>query len=195
MNRTEEALDEQELKIAKALIRNPRLSDNKLGEQNGIPVRTVSRKRDRMEKDGLLRYYSEVDMSEHGTGHFQCRHLYIIRFRIGVTQKQLQKEIKYEPNVVTVFTRSIYESHIAEIDGSVALVMMVEGASESDIVRRVQEEVVPSLKKNHGDDAIEEVQTIRLLAPVRLLRNYLPAVNMDAGMMKPGWSSDAIFVA
>ena len=30
---------------------------------------------------------------------------------------QLQKEIKYEPNVVTVFTRSIYESHIAEIDG------------------------------------------------------------------------------
>ena len=112
-----------------------------------------------------------------------------------MTQKQLQKEIKYEPNVITVFTRSIYESHIAEIDGSVALVMMVEGASESDIVRRVQEEIVPSLKKNHGEDAIEEVQTIRLLAPVRLLRNYLPAVNMEAGMMKPGWSADAIFVA
>ena len=68
INKTPEALDEQELKIAKALIRNPRLSDNRLGEHNGIPVRTVSRKRDRMERAGLLRYYSEVDMSAEGTG-------------------------------------------------------------------------------------------------------------------------------
>ncbi len=188
-------LDEQEVTIAKALIRNPRLSDNKLGETNDIPVRTVSRKRGRMEKAGLIRYYAEVDMTERGTGYFRCRHLYIIRFRIGVTHRQLEEEIRNEPNVVTVFTRSIYESHLAEIDGRMALVMVVEGASESDIVSRVHEEIVPSLRKNHGQDSIEEIQTVRLLAPVRMLRNYLPAVNVDGSMMRADWSNDAIFVA
>ncbi len=187
--------DAQELTIAKALIRNPRLSDNRLGESYGIPVRTVSRKRGRMERLGLLRYYVEVDMSESGTGHFRCRHLYIIRFRIGITQRQLQEEIREEPNVVTVFTRSIYESHIAEMDGRMALVMIVEGVSEADIVARVQEEIIPSLRKNHGADSIEEIQTVRLLAPVRILRNYLPSVNVEGAMMRPDWSPDAIFVA
>jgi DNA-binding Lrp family transcriptional regulator len=188
-------LDSQELKIAKALIRNPRLSDNRLGEENDIPVRTVSRKRARLEEGGLLQYFAHVDMSERGTGHFQCRHLYIIKFRIGVTVKQIQNEVRNEPNVVTVFTRSIYESYIAELDGRVALVMVVEGASDTDVVERFQEEIVPSLKKNHGDDSIEEVSTIRLLSRVRLLRNYLPEVNMQNGRMKPDWSADAIFVA
>jgi len=188
-------LDPQEVKIAKALIRNPRLSDNRLGEENDIPTRSVSRKRARMEREGLLRYFAEIDMSPHGTGYYQCRHLYIIKFRIGVTERQIREEVRTEPNVITVFTRTIYASHIAEIDGQVALVMIVDGASESDIVDRVHGEIVPSLRKNHGREAIEEIQTIRLLAPIRMLRNYLPDVNMQHGVMKSDWSSDAIFVA
>jgi DNA-binding Lrp family transcriptional regulator len=188
-------LDPQELKIAKALIRNPRISDNRLGEENDIPVRSVSRKRARMEREGLLRYFAEIDMSVRGTGHFQCRHLYIIKFRIGVTERQIREEVRTEPNVVTVFTRSIYESHIAEIDGQVALVMIVEGASESDIVDRIHGEIVPSLRKNHGQDAIEDIQTIRLLSPIRKLRNYLPDVNMNNGVIKVDWNEEAIFVA
>jgi hypothetical protein len=187
-------LDAQELKIAKALIRSPRISDNRLGEENDLPIRSVSRKRARMERDGLLRYFAEVDMSVAGTGHFQCRHLYIIKFVIGVTERQIREEVRTEPNVVTVFTRTIYESHIAEIDGQVALVMIVEGVSESDIVDRVHGEIVPSLRKNHGQDAIEDIQTIRLLRPIRLLRNYLPDVNMQNGVMRPDWSNEAIYV-
>jgi DNA-binding Lrp family transcriptional regulator len=188
-------LDEQELVISKALIRNPRLSDNRLGEENGIPVRTVSRKRSRMERDGLLRYYAEVDMGEHGTGHCQCRHLYVIKFRLGVTVKQVQREVQNEPHAVTVFTRSIYASHLAELDGRVALVMIVDGRNDADIVERFQEQIVPSLNKTHGPDAIEQVETLRLLAPIRMLRNYLPAVNMENGRMKEDWSIDSIFVA
>jgi hypothetical protein len=188
-------LDPQELKIAKALIRSPRISDNRLGEENDLPVRSVSRKRARMEQDGLLRYFAEVDMSVRGTGHFQCRHLYIIKFGIGVTERQIREEVRTEPNVVTVFTRTIYESHIAEIDGQVALVMLVEGVSESDIVDRVHGEIVPSLRKNHGQDAIENIETIRLLRPIRMLRNYLPDVNMQNGVIRPDWSNDAIYVA
>ncbi|HYB98670.1 MAG TPA: Lrp/AsnC family transcriptional regulator [Candidatus Limnocylindrales bacterium] len=188
-------LDEQELKIAKALVRNPRLSDNRLGELYDIPVRTVSRKRARMEQEGLLRYFAEVDMAAEGTGCFSCSHLYIIQFKVGVTVSQIQDEIRNEPNVVTVFTELIRESYIAEISGRVALVMVVEGTSDRDVVESFQQKIVPSLQKNHGKDSIEDVSTIRLLSRVRILRNYLPSVNMENGMMKPDWSTDSIFVA
>lgn len=187
-------LDEAEVKIAKALIRNPRLSDNRLGELYGIPARSVGRKRGRLEEEGLLRYFAEVDMSASGSGRFPCRHLYILRFKIGVTVRQIQDEVRHEPNVVTVFTESIYESYIAEIDGRVALVMVVEGESDADILGRFQEKIIPSLQKNHGADSVESIQTIRLLSRVRLLRNYLPVVNMEAGMMRADWDTDSIFV-
>lgn len=188
-------LDEQEVTIAKALIKDPRISDNRLGEEYGIPIRTVSRKRGRLESEELLRYFAEVDMSDEGTGYFPCSHLYIIRFNVGVTVSQIQEEIRNEPNVVTVFTELIRESHIAEIDGHVALVMVVEGTSNSNVVESFQQKIVPSLQKNHGKDSIEDISTIRLLSRVRILRNYLPAVNMENGMMKPDWSTDSIFVA
>ena len=187
-------LDEQERRIVKALVRNARVSDNRLGDENDIPVRTVSRKRSRLERDGLLRYFAEIDMSVEGTGHFRCRHLYIIKFRVGVTVKQIQREVQNEPHVVTVFTRSIHTSHIAEIDGRVALVMIVDGSSDADIVERFQEDIVPALQRTHGEESIEAVETIRLLAPVRMLRNYLPAVNMENGRLKDDWSIDSIFV-
>ena len=188
-------LDEQERAIARALIRNPRISDNRLGEENGIPIRTVSRKRGRMEREGLLRYYTEVDMSANGTGYFQCRHLYIIRFRVGISVRRILDQISSEPNVATVFTRTVYESHVAEIEGRVALVMILEGQSDADIVERFQTEIVPSLEKTHGKDAIEDVDTIRILQSVRLLHNYLPTANMERGRIRPDWSPEALFVA
>ncbi len=188
-------LDEQETKIAKALIRDPRLSDNRLGDQNSIPVRTVSRKRARMESAGLLRYFAEIDQGPEGTGHFQCRHLYILKFCMGTTPGRLSAHIADEPKVVTAFTRSIYTSHIAEIDGRVALVLVVDGSSDADIVERVQEQIIPALKARHGQDAVEEIQTIRLLAPLRMLRNYIVGVNLDSGRMRDDWSLDAIFVS
>jgi len=187
-------LDEQETAIAKALIKDPRISDNRLGEEYGIPVRTVSRKRARMEGEGLLRYFAEIDMSEEGTGRFRCRHLYTIKFGVGVTLRDLRRRVLNEPNVMTAFTRSVYTSHIAEIDGRVALVLIVDGASDADIVERVQEEIMPALKAKHGDSAIEEVETVRLLQPIRMLRNYLPGLNMQAGKIRQDWKLDAIFV-
>ncbi|RMD85285.1 MAG: Lrp/AsnC family transcriptional regulator [Candidatus Dadabacteria bacterium] len=188
-------LDPQETIIAKALIRNPRISDNRLGEEYGIPVRTVSRKRARLEREGILRYFTEVDMSPSGTGYFMCRHLYIIRFRVGISVRRVLQDIASEPNVSTVFTRSVYESHVAELEGRVALIMMLEGESDADIVDRFQSEIVPSLERTHGKDAIEDVETIRVLQTVRLLHNYLPSVNMENGRIRDDWSSDALFVA
>jgi DNA-binding Lrp family transcriptional regulator len=186
-------LDEQEKAIVRHLIRDPRESDNGVGELTGVNVRTVSRKRQRLEQEGILSYYADVDLSANGAGQFNARHLYIIKFRIGITFKQIVDEIRKEPST-TVFTESTYESHIAEIDGKVALLLFVDGDSDVDIVHRAHEELLPNLLQNHGADSIEEISTIRMLLPVRVMRNYLPLVNMKHGLMKNDWPDDAIYV-
>jgi len=53
---------------------------------------------------------------------------------------------------------------------------------------------VPSLRKNHGPDSIEEISTLRLLSPIRVFHNYVPLVNMQNGVLHTDWTDDAIFV-
>ena len=123
-------LDQQEKAIVRRLIRDPRESDNGIGELTGVNVRTVSRKRHRLEQEGVLSYYTNVDLSADGAQQFSVRHLYIIKFRVGITFKQLVDEIRDEP-IQNVFTESIFESHIAEIDGKVALLLYIDGDSDA----------------------------------------------------------------
>ncbi|HEX8311497.1 MAG TPA: winged helix-turn-helix transcriptional regulator, partial [Chthoniobacteraceae bacterium] len=89
-------LDEQERLIVRHLIRDPRESDNGIGEATGVNVRTVGRKRQRLEQAGILSYFTHLDLSANGTGQFNTRHLYIIKFRIGVTFKQVMEDIQRE---------------------------------------------------------------------------------------------------
>jgi len=187
-------LDEQERLIARALIRDPRQSDNGIGELTGVNVRTVSRKRQRMEQEGILSYFTHVDLSATGTGQYNTRHLYIIKFRIGMTLRKIQEDIAREPFVRSIFTEFIFESHIAEIDGKIALLLFIDGESDTDIVVTVQEKLIPSLRRNHGEDSIEEISTMRLLSPNRILRNYVPLVNMKNGYLREDWPDEAIYV-
>ena len=187
-------LDEQERLIVRQLIRDPRESDNAIGELTGVNVRTVGRKRQRLEQEGILSYYTHLDLSATGTGEFTARHLYVIKFKIGVSLKQLSDDLKREPYVRSIFTEVIFESQIAEIDGKLAMLLYIEGADDTDIVQTVQEKLIPSLLRNHGENSIEEISTVRLLAPVRVMRNYLPFVNMENGYIRKDWPDDAIYV-
>ena len=186
--------DEQERLIVRQLIRDPRESDNGVGELTGVNVRTVGRKRQRLEQEGVLSYFTHVDLSATGTGQFTARHLYTIKFRVGISLKQVTDDIKREPFVRSIFTEIIFESHIAEIDGKLALLLFIDGASDTDIFQTVQEQLIPSLLRNHGENSIEEVSTMRLLAPVRMARNYLPFVNMEQGYIRKDWPDEAIYV-
>ena len=187
-------LDEQEQRILRALIRNPRYSDNKVGALTGVPVRTVSRKRARLEKEGILSYRAVVEMQPEGTGRFNTQHMVIIKFKLGITHQQIISEIRSEPNVATVFSELIRNSDIAELDGHTAIVMVLEGESDRDVVENLQGKIIPSLRKNHGEDSIAELRTIRLLDPIRREHNYLPVVNLLNGRLRDDWPEEAIFV-
>lgn len=187
-------LDSHEEKIVKALIRNPRWSDTRVSQATGVPVRTVNRKRKRLEQEGHLAYYTNIDLSPTGAGQFAARHLYIIQFRPGIPQSQIVDEIRTEPNIRTVFTELIYGSHLAEVEGHAAIVMLVEGESDEDINNKFNGQIIPSLLKNHGEGSIIKVSSIILGRPIRLFHNYVPMVNMERGRIKDDWSDEAIFV-
>ena len=186
--------DSHEQQVIRALIRNPRFSDNRISALTGVPVRTVSRKRARLEEQGILTYYTGVEMQAKGTGRFNSQHMIIIKFELGITRSQIIQEICSEPNVANVFSELIRDSYIAETDGHIALVMVLEGESDRDIAENLQGKIIPSLKKNHGQDSIVELRTIRLLDPIRREHNYLPMVNMEKGFLKEEWPDEAIFV-
>src|SRR3989338_3000866 len=146
------SLDEQEIKIIKELIKDPRISDNQVGKNTKVPIKTANRKRKLLEEENIIRYFVSVNMGNSGTGRFGARQLYIIKFKLGITREQIINEFKSEPKVRTIFTDYICESHLAEIEGHVAYIMIIEGKSDSDIVEVFNKYIVPSLRKNHGED-------------------------------------------
>jgi hypothetical protein len=72
--------------------------------------------------------------------------------------------------------------------------MIVEGESDSDVADSVQGKIIPSLQKNHGENSIDELRTIRLLGAIRREHNYLPMVNMQDAVLLEDWPDEAIFV-
>lgn len=188
------SLDDKDKTILKKLTRDPTISDNQIAKLTGIPVKTVNRRRKCLEDAGLLSYHVNINMGKTGTGRFLARHLYLIEFKLGFPQSRLVNEIKEEPNVRTIFTDHIYESHIAEVDGRTALIMLVEGRDDEEVNEAFNTKIIPSLQKNHGVDAIANVKTIRLSDPIRVFHNYILMVNMSRGKIREDWSDSAIFV-
>jgi DNA-binding Lrp family transcriptional regulator len=87
-------LDEQEKAIVRRLIRDPRESDNGVGELTGVNVRTVSRKRQRLEQEGILSYYANVDLSANGS-------------RIEITKQLVKMPSNRNPNIEHVGTSCV----------------------------------------------------------------------------------------
>ena len=191
----ERPLDSQERDILRALIRNPRASDNRVAAATGVPVKTVRRKRTRLEAEGVLKYYAAVDRHDgDGAARAGTQHMITLKFRLGVTRAQIEDEIRNEPNVANVFSELIRDSYLAETDGHIALVLILEGESDRDVADSLQGKIIPSILKNHGQDCILEVHTVRVLCLIRREHNYLPWVNMRDGFLAADWPDEAIYV-
>ncbi len=187
-------IDPQEKKIIRALIKNPRMSDNQIGKSTRVPIRTVSRKRKKLEEEGVINYFVRVNTDMDGIKRFMAKHLYIIKFRTGITKETIINDVKKNPRVKGRFPEIICSSQVAEVDGHLALFMTLEGTSDNEIVENFNGVIVPSFQESFGKDAIMKIHTMRILEDVRFFHNYILKVNIEKGKIKKDWPDDLIFV-
>ena len=186
LGQTKMEFDEQEKLIIKALIKDPKMSDNNIGKLTKVPIRTVSRKRKKLEQENKISYYVAVNLKS------KARHLYLIKFRIGITKKKLMDDFKKEPRMKTLFTDMIYESRYAEMEGHTAILMTVEGNSDDEVSENFNGKILTLMLKNHGENSIINITTIRLSDTLRLFHNYLPFINIKHG--KLNWPIESIYL-
>jgi DNA-binding Lrp family transcriptional regulator len=195
--------DEQEKKIVKELIRNPRISDNQLAKNTNIPVKTVNRKRKNLEQKNLLSYFAMINNGRYGTGAFGASKFYIISFKYGISRKQflegltsktgeaMKGKIRFESKHITF-------SILGEKDGHLTLMILLQSRQDSDIVEIFNVDILGHLKDGLGQDCVENVQVITLEQPLRVLHNYLihPLFNnLENGVIRKNWDDDLIYVS
>ena len=186
------ATDPANDKITRALIRDPRLSDNAISEQTNVPARTVTRKRKGMETQGILHYFTSCNLNAVVNGT-EC-HIYLIRLRQGISARSVLRRMNHEPRLATVFTQCVSESHLVEIDGLAAILLFINGSRVNRVVDIFQQEIVPELVKHHGSDCIDHITTMRLVAPLRLHHNYLPGINLTRAKLHTDWPDEGLHV-
>ncbi len=186
-------LDDFERRILIELIKNPRISDNKISQTTKIPVKTVNRKRKALESKGFLHYFCYLENGVKGANNFGAREMYVVCLRPGITKKDIFEALKKEALNKMNF-KHLLESHIGEFDGYPAIVFVIESRMQQDIVEIFNAELVPQIKKYFGNDCIAKVLTMRIDSCFRMLHNYMPTINMNGGVIKAEFDSNLIFV-
>ncbi len=187
-------LNEQEKKIIRELIRDPRASDNQLSKYTKIPVATVNRKRKLLEKEGILYYFAHVNNWVNGTGEFGARQLYIIKLRYGITRKQVMDTLFTEERMKSLMLKHILHSFIGEVNGQVAFIYIIESRLSADILEIFNAEIGPELTMAFGEDAIQDVVSVPITNTFTTLHNFNP-LNMENGKIKKSWPDSRIFVS
>jgi DNA-binding Lrp family transcriptional regulator len=170
-------LDKQEHGIVKELIANPRISDNQIGKNANIPIKTVNRKRKKLEQEGLLQYYTYLDTSIHGTKNFGSRKMYIISFNEGITRTSFFERFPLNSIRNNLGRKHIFESHLGEKNGRLVFIIILESRQESDILEIFNAEIMPVISQSFGDNAIKEISVIPLTHMLTILHNYVPKRN------------------
>jgi len=183
--------DDHEKKIIRELIRNPKISDNQIGRKSGIAVKTVNRKRKRIEERGLINYFCSVNHS--ATGELNSSMLVILSLKNGITRAALEDGLlrRHVMAGAKKHTRHVY---LGEDQGKTSIILLLEASEYKELTEVLNARIIPELRMNYGEDCLIDVKTFNLTTTVRRMHNYMPSVNMANGVLKPDWPSEDIFV-
>ncbi|MFH1439429.1 MAG: Lrp/AsnC family transcriptional regulator [Candidatus Woesearchaeota archaeon] len=187
-------LDEQEKLIVRELIKDPRISDNQISQKTNIPLKSVNRKRKKMEFEGLLSYYAHLDNTEKGTGRFGGRHLYTIKLNHGISRKSFLDFLKNNSARNNHKLRHVHSTFLGTSGGNLVLVKLIESRLSSDIIEIFNCDLVPEIKQHFGEDAIVSADVIQIDEIFRMFHNYMPGINMTDGKISEHWNDDMVFV-
>jgi DNA-binding Lrp family transcriptional regulator len=187
-------LDEQERKIVRELIKDPRASDNEIARRTGVPVMTVNRKRKRLEEERLLRYYVSIDKGEFGLHIFDAKELYVVKLKMGITRQSYIDTLEQDPSWRMFNSHFISQTWLGEKEGHLALIIILDAPTEDQLVEEFNGKIVPFIREKFGSDAIVSVDTVSLDKLVRIHHNYMPAINMEKGRIGKEWPDSLVFV-
>lgn len=178
--------------IVRALIRDPRVSDNAVARQCSLPVKTVGRRRKRLEELGLIAYMTRFEHFYRNGGHGAVE-LFILKMRQGITKYAVAKRGILDQYNDTA-TKHIRSSQIAERDGRVHLIIMLESWKQEDLGEIINADIIPFFERQFGAGAIEDITGFPIHSTIRMLHNYLPGINMDKGVIANSWENGRLFV-
>ena len=187
-------LEEKDDKIVRELIRNPRISDNQIARNTGLPVKTVSRHRKRMEKAGLLLYMTKFNHFTRAVESDGAIQFVMVTLRRGLTKQAVYGKMDVIYHLPAFAQKHIRDSYIAERDGQVVLILLMESPKSTDIVEILNADLFPYLDQVFGTYAVHCCQTYPVAGNVSMLHNYVPAVNMQSGTISKDWPDSKIYV-
>ncbi|MFW6013905.1 MAG: winged helix-turn-helix domain-containing protein [Nanoarchaeota archaeon] len=188
-----EVLNENDKTICRELIKNPRLSDNKISKFTGIPVKTVNRKRKKLEQNNILNYLIHIENGPDGTNKFGSKAQFIVTFRQGITRK-----IFYENLMRVGFSyheiKHVRDANIGEYEGRLTFILVIESRVQSDLLEVFNSDIVPKLQNMLGHNSIYETRVIYLHSNVITMHNYIKDFNITNGKITNDWPNEKIYV-
>lgn len=186
-------LDKQERLIVKELIKNPRISDNQISKITKVPIKTVNRKRKKLQKLGLLNYYTYFDTTPNGSQSFGATHMYILTFKEGMSREKFIRQID-QMQITPLMIKHVSFSFLGENKGKLCFIIYISSRTEQDIIEVFNEEIIPFLKRFLGKDIIAQTETLRISSPTSFFHNYFYKINREDGILKSDWPDNKIFV-
>lgn len=191
---TKEAIDKQDKLIMRELIANPRLSDNKISQVTDIPVKTVNRKRKKLEEKGILNYRVHINNGYGGTKSFSALAQFIVIFRHGITRRGFLENLD-RVGFSDLDIKHIKNAYIGEVDGRVTFSLILESRAQEDLLEIFNTEIIGKLHNMVGHDSIHETKVINLHSNIISLHNYIEGLNTSNGILKKNWPKENIFVS
>jgi DNA-binding Lrp family transcriptional regulator len=192
----EYVLDSVEKSIIRELIRNPQISDNSISKNTKIPLKTVNRKRKKLEKSNIIFYATIVNNYEDGTKTFNSTQQFKIEFNYGISKKQittilLNKHIVNDP----LLRKHIIMDWIGEKDAKVSYNAIISSRVEGDIIEILNLEIIPRFKTLLNSDCISNIEVISNIKMMKFANNYYPKANIKNGRMDHDEKNENIFVS
>ncbi|MGM5482100.1 MAG: winged helix-turn-helix domain-containing protein [Nanobdellota archaeon] len=184
--------DNQDKAIIKELIVNPRLSDNKVSRITGIPVKTVNRKRKRLETNGVLNYFVHVENGPEGTGKFGAKAQFMVIFRQGITRQSFFENLN-RVGFSYLDIKHIKTANVGEYEGRLALILLIESRVQSDLLEVFNSEIFVKLQSMLGHDCVYKVNVVYVHTDLVNLHNYIKGYNISNGKIKEDWPADKIY--
>lgn len=185
--------DEQEKLLLKELVKNPRISDNQIAINTKIPVKTINRKRKKLENKDILRYATYINYGEDGTNKFGACRFYIITFKYGISKTMFDQRLS-EFGTNNIEIKHINSIFTGEINGRFALIMLLKSRVENDIIEIFNIDIVSKLKTVFGEDAIHNTNVIPINDFIKIHHNYFYKKNIKDGIIKKSWPESHIYV-